>query len=114
MRPDGPMRARYARAGGGRRRHAAGRHARLATDALQTWRLARMFRDSGVDVVHCHDVYTNWFAGSRPGSRRAAADEQALDRRATGGHLQLSRVAYRRLGGVLANSDGVAPTLVEA
>jgi glycosyltransferase involved in cell wall biosynthesis len=82
MRPEGPMRARYAAAGVPV--VAAPPVSTLVSPhtARQAWRLARQFRDYQVDVVHCHDVYTNWFAGiaARP-CRPAAADQQAVDRR---------------------------------
>jgi glycosyltransferase involved in cell wall biosynthesis len=113
MRPDGPMRGRYEAAG----------VPVLATPpvstlvaprtAWQVWRLARLFREHGVDVVHCHDVYTNWYAGL---AARLAGRPLLTSKRWVGGqrrHLQLSRVAYRLSTRVLANSRGVGRTLVE-
>jgi glycosyltransferase involved in cell wall biosynthesis len=114
MRPEGPMRARYAAAG----------VTVVATPpvstlvsprtALQAWRLARMFAEMQVDVVHCHDVYTNWFAGL---AARLAGRPLLTSKRWVAGHrrhLQLSRVAYRLSTRVLANSDAVGRTRVAA
>ena len=112
MRPDGPMRARYEAAGVPVVATPAVSTLVAVRTARQAWRLARRFRDSGVDVVHCHDVYTNWFAGL---ADRLAAVPLLTSKRWIGGqrrHLQLGRVAYRLSARVLANSDGVARTLI--
>jgi glycosyltransferase involved in cell wall biosynthesis len=111
MRPDGPMRARYEAAGVPVVATPPVSTLVAVRTARQAWRLARQFREAGVDVVHCHDVYTNWFAGV---AARLAGVPLLTSKRWIGGqrrHLQLGRVAYRLSARVLANSDGVARTL---
>ena len=111
MRPDGPMRSRYEAAGVPVVATPPVSTLVSVHTARQVWRLARQFRDSGVDVVHCHDVYTNWFAGL---AARLAGVPLLTSKRWIGGHprhLRLGRVAYRLSARVLANSDGVARTL---
>ena len=112
MRPEGPMRARYAAAGVPVVAMPPVSTLVAPHTARQMWRLARLFRQQGVDVVHCHDVYTNWFAGL---AARLAGVPLLTSKRWIGGHrrhLRLSRVAYRLSRRVLANSEGVARTLV--
>jgi glycosyltransferase involved in cell wall biosynthesis len=112
MRPEGPMRPRYAAAG-----VPVVATPPVATlvaphTARQVWRLARLFREQRVDLVHCNDVYTNWVAGL---AARVARLPLITSKRWIGGqrrHLQLSRLAYRLSTRVLANSEGVAHTLV--
>lgn len=114
MRPEGPMRARYAAAG-----VPVVPTPRIATlvapyTAGQVVRLARSFREHETEVVHCHDTYTNWFAGL---AARVAGIPLLTSKRWIGGerrHLLLSRVAYRVSTRVLANSQGVARTLIES
>lgn len=113
MRPDGPMRERYAEAG-------VPVVGTPPVDTLvsvhttrQILRFARLLRRSGAEVVHCHDTYTNWFAGL---AARAAGLPLLTSKRWIGGqrrHLLLSRIAYRLSTRVLANSGGVAQTLVK-
>jgi glycosyltransferase involved in cell wall biosynthesis len=57
--PDGPMRARYERAGYAVHRFPIGPlwHPRTY---VQIIRLARFFRHERVQIVHANDIYTNW------------------------------------------------------
>ena len=113
MRPDGEMRGRYEAAGvpvvaTPQVSTLVGAHT-----ARQIFRFARVLREQAFDVVHCHDTYTNWFAGL---AARVARLPLLTSKRWIGGqrkHLLLSRVAYRVSTRVLANSAGVARTLVD-
>lgn len=112
MRPDGPMRERYAAAGVRVIGTPPVRTLVAPTTARQAWRLARILREHGIDVVHTHDVYTNWFVGV---AARLAGRPLLTSKRWVGGrrgHLLLNRIAYRMSHRVLANSVAVARTLV--
>ncbi len=112
MRPEGAAAARYAAAGVPVVATPPVSTLVAPHTARQVWRLARLFRAHGVELVHCHDVYTNWFAGL---AARLAGLPLLTSKRWVGGHprhLRLSRVAYRLSTRVLANSEGVARTLV--
>jgi glycosyltransferase involved in cell wall biosynthesis len=80
-----------------------------------TFRLARWLRAHRVDVLHCHDKYSNMFgalAGRMAGVPLVIASRRFQDfegRRFAVGNAYAFRLAHR----VLANSDGVARLLAD-
>lgn len=114
MQPDGPMRARYERAGVPVHHFGAG-------GSLAGWQtlgasraLARFFRAGRFDVVHCHDRYSNVFAGltARAAGVRAVVTSKRWWRTSRA-HRLLNMAAYRASDRVLANSAAVARSLQE-
>ncbi len=114
MRRDGPLLARYT---------AADipvvdfwfRGLRHPDVVPMTFRLARWLRQHRVDVLHCHDKYSNMFgalAGRMAGVPLVIASRRFQDfegRRFAVGNAYAFRLAHR----VLANSDGVARILAD-
>jgi glycosyltransferase involved in cell wall biosynthesis len=114
MRRDGPLLTRYA---------AADipvvdfwfRGLRHPDAVPMTFRLARWLRQHRVDVLHCHDKYSNMFgalAGRMAGVPLVIASRRFQDfegRRFAVGNAYAFRLAHR----VLANSDGVARILAD-
>ena len=109
---DGPMRARYERAGirvvpcspGGSLVKPA------AFAAMR--RLAGFFRAEGVDVVHCHDKYSNVFAGLA--GRLAGGPRVITSKRwwtSPLRHEVLNGIAYRASDRVLVNSAAIIASL---
>jgi len=116
MRADGPARARYERAGVRVVPFVPGGSVVSGAARAQAARLAEFLRSERVDVVHCHDRYSNVFAGL--GARLAArgADRPGLitSKRWTVGVLRnrlLNGIAYRASERVLVNSTTVGHTL---
>lgn len=114
MRPDGPMRDRYAAAGIDVVGTPPVSTLVSPHTARQVFRFARVLRRQQIDVVHCHDTYTNWFAGlaARAARLPLLTSKRWIDGRRK--NLLLSRLAYRMSTRVLANSGGVAQTLVRS
>lgn len=114
MQPDGPMRRRYEDAGipvihfspGG---SLVGRGALAGARAM-----ARFLRAEGIDVVHCHDRYSNVFCGL---AARIAGVPLITSKRwwtLEPAHRLLNALAYHASARVLANSDAVASSLQSA
>jgi len=108
---EGPLRARYDAAGIPVESFPIG--SLVGRRALrQGLRVRRLLRSRGIDVVHCHDKYSNAFV--TPWARSAGVPVIAsrrwelFERRA---HAFLNQVAYRIADRVLANSHGVAALL---
>lgn len=105
---EGPLRARYAAAGIPVESFPIGRLVGLRT-LRQGLRVRRFLAARGVDVVHCHDMYSNAFVA--PWARAAGAALVTsrrwgpFERRS---HALANRLAYRISHAVLANSPGVA------
>lgn len=105
---DGPLRARYAAAGIPVESFPIGRLVGLRT-LRQGLRLRRFLASQHVDVVHCHDMYSNAFVA--PWARAAGAALVTsrrwgpFERRS---HAAANHLAYRLSDCVLANSPGVA------
>lgn len=110
LQVDGPLRARYEAAG--IPVHIFLLHNLYGPGALrQGFRFAALVRRGGFDVVHCHDIYTNIFAGfwARRGGAPAVIASRRWGRDSTQGRLDhLNRLAQRRSSRVLANSSEVA------
>jgi glycosyltransferase involved in cell wall biosynthesis len=106
--PESPLRERYAAAGIPVVTFPIGRLLGLHT-LRQGLRLRRFLSSRGVDVVHCHDMYSNAFVA--PWARAAGAALVTsrrwgpFERRS---HAIANRLAYRLSHAVLANSPGVA------
>jgi glycosyltransferase involved in cell wall biosynthesis len=106
--PDGPMRARYERAGHRVHRFPIGPlwHPRTYLRVLQ---LARFFREQEVEIVHCNDIYTNWvgvIAARLAGRPRVIASKRWThegDR-----FLAFTRRAFKWADVVLGNSQLIA------
>ncbi len=99
------------------RHHAPLRSFTHPSTATQIWRLVQFFRRERVDVVHCHDVYDNVFATTA--ARLAGVPAIIASRRwgLTQYAPKLIRlnqlVGYRFAHRILANSDGVARSVVQ-
>jgi L-malate glycosyltransferase len=111
MRADGPMRARYEAAG--IPVHGIPVRSLVGVDALQQGiRFARQLAADGVDVVHCHDIYTNFFATLAAVAGRVpvviASKRWVVTSRR---HRLLNGLGYRFADRVLANSAAVAASL---
>lgn len=111
LQADGPMKARY-EAAGIAVRHVSPGGSLVGRGALAAQRrLARLFREERVDVVHCHDIYTNYFCGL---AGRAAGLPVITSKRwsyTTRRHGVLNAVAYALSDAILANSETVADSL---
>ena len=110
LQADGPLRARYDAAG--IPIHSFPLDNLYGPGALlQGLRLAALVRRGGFDVVHCHDIYSNIFAGfwARRGGDSAIIASRRWGRDSTQRRLdRLNRMAQRRSSRVLANSSEVA------
>lgn len=110
LQGDGPLRARYDAAG--IKVHSFPLANLYGPGAVrQGLRLASLVRSGGFDVIHCHDIYTNIFAGfwARRGGASAVIASRRWGLDSTQGRLDtLNRVAQRRSSRVLANSSEVA------
>lgn len=110
LQADGPLRSRYDAAG--IPVHSFPLSNLYGPGAMrQGIRLAALVRKGDFDVVHCHDIYTNIFAGFW--ARRGGASAVIASRRwgvdSTQGRLdRVNRMAQRRSSRVLANSSEVA------
>jgi glycosyltransferase involved in cell wall biosynthesis len=110
LQAEGPLKARYAAAG--IKVHSFPLANLYGPGAVrQGLRLASLVRSGRFDVIHCHDIYTNIFAGFW--ARRGGAPSVIASRRwgldSTQRRLDtLNRVAQRRSSRVLANSSEVA------
>lgn len=112
MQPDGPMRARYERAGVPVHHFGAGG----SLVGRGTWRgaraLGRFLQERRFDVVHCHDRYSNVFCGLT--ARAAGVPAVVTSKRwwrTSSAHRVLNMAAYRASHRVLANSEAVAASL---
>lgn len=81
----------------------------------QGYRLARYLRESGIDIVHCHDMFTNVFV--LPWARLAGVRIVISSRRwwqslPNAKHRVANRLAYRFATRVLANSRIVGESLI--
>lgn len=77
-----------------------------------TFRLARQFEEWGIDVVHCHDRYTNLvgcLAGRLAGVPLVVASKRWGE--TTPAHRLVGIVAYHLAHRVLVNSEGAAESL---
>jgi glycosyltransferase involved in cell wall biosynthesis len=79
-------------------------------------RLARTFRAQAIEILHCHDIYSNILAV--PWARVAGVPVIIASRRWQGavpsrGHAWANRMASRWASAVLANSPGVARSVIE-
>ncbi|HEU4801117.1 MAG TPA: glycosyltransferase [Gemmatimonadales bacterium] len=110
LQADGPLRARYDAAG--IPVHSFPLANLYGPGALrQGIRLAVLVRKGEFDVIHCHDIYTNIFAGfwARRGGASAVIASRRWGLDSTQGRLdQINRLAQRRSSRVLANSNEVA------
>ena len=110
LQADGPLRTRYDAAG--IPVHSFPLDNLYGPGALrQGIRLAALVRRGGFDVVHCHDIYSNIFAGfwARRGGDSAIIASRRWGRDSTQRRLdRLNRMAQRRSSRVLANSSEVA------
>ncbi len=110
LQPDGPLRTRYDAAG--IPVHSFPLDNLYGPGALrQGIRLAALVRRGRFDVVHCHDIYSNIFAGfwARRGGDSAIIASRRWGRDSTQRRLdRLNRMAQRRSSRVLANSSEVA------
>lgn len=110
LQAEGPLRARYDAAG--IKVHDFPLANLYGPGAVrQGLRLASMIRSGRFDVIHCHDIYTNIFAGfwARRGGASAVIASRRWGLDSTQGRLEtLNRVAQRRSTKVLANSSEVA------
>ena len=110
LQADGPLRARYDAAG--IPVHSFPLANLYGPGAVrQGIRFAGLVRQGGFDVIHCHDIYTNIFAGfwARRGGAPAVIASRRWGLDSTQGRLdQLNRRAQRRSSRVLANSNEVA------
>lgn len=110
LQPDGPLRPRYEAAG--IPVHVFPLANLYGPGAMkQGLRLASLVRRSGFDVVHCHDIYSNIFAGfwARRGGASAVIASRRWGLDSTQRRLDtINRVAQRRSSRVLANSSEVA------
>ena len=109
---EGPLRARYEEAGIPVESFPIG--SLVGRDALhQGRRLRRLLVERQVDVVHCHDMYSNAFVA--PWARLARVPALITSRRwgafERRSHAMANGVAYRLSDRVLANSPGVAALL---
>jgi hypothetical protein len=114
LRADGPMRARY-EAAGVEVHETPVRSLVSAGAARQVVAVARRLRTGAFDVVHSHDLYTNVLAA--PAGRIAGVPAVVASKRWVAwrrSHHLLNCAAYRVAHCVLANSGGVARTLVAA
>jgi glycosyltransferase involved in cell wall biosynthesis len=106
--PDGPMRARYERAGYTVHRFRTGPlwHPKTYTQVV---RLARFFRDRQIEVVHANDVYTNWvctLAGRLARVPCVLASKRWTTEQDRFRHL--TRLSFRMADAVLGNSELIA------
>ncbi len=110
LQGEGPLRERYDAAG--IKVHGFPLANLYGAGALrQGLRFASLVRNGRFDVVHCHDIYTNIFAGfwARRGGAPAVIASRRWGLDSTQRRLDtLNRVAQRRSSRVLANSDEVA------
>jgi glycosyltransferase involved in cell wall biosynthesis len=110
LQADGPLRARYDAAG--IPVHSFPLANLYGPGALREGiRFAALVRRGDFDVVHCHDIYTNIFAGfwARRGGASAVIASRRWGLDSTQGRLDLvNRLAQRRSSRVLANSSEVA------
>lgn len=113
LQADGPMRERYERAGVSVIAMPPVKTLIGPRTGLQVVRFARVLHAHRIEVVHCHDPYTNWVAGLAARLARVPllTSKRWIDAQLR--HLLLSRVSYRLSSRVLANSNGVARTLVD-
>lgn len=78
-------------------------------------RLARYLRAQGIDVVHCHDRYTNFvgvIAGRLAGVKLVLASKRWGE--TTARHQLVSRIAFRAAHAVVANGPGTAWSLQQS
>lgn len=110
--PDGPMRARYERAGIRVVPFSPGGSLVKPAAFAAMRRLARFLAAEGVDVVHCHDKYSNVFAGLA--GRLARGPRVVTSKRwwtSPLRHEVLNGIAYRASDRVLVNSAAIIPSL---
>ena len=115
LQADGPLRARYQRAGA-QLVHLPMRSLYGPSALRQGIRLARFLAGAHIDVFHTHDIYSNIFGV--PWARLAGVPAVVASRRwwnpspCTGrAHAIANRWAYRAAHRVLANSPSVAALL---
>lgn len=80
-------------------------------------RFARFLRERRIDVVHCHDMYSNVFGtlwGRAAGVRRIIASRRWWASLPQAKLRVANRIAYRLAHAVLANSEAVGRSLVES
>lgn len=86
------------------------------TGIAQLARFVNYLKQSKIDLIHCHDFYTNVFgmyAGFLAGVRVRIASRRETSGMRTSGQLRLQKTAYRLADQVVANSESVKQKLLE-
>lgn len=113
---DGPLRARYEAAG--ITVHPFSIPNLYGPAAIREGiRFARFLRERRIDVLHCHDMYSNVFGavwGRAAGVRRIIASRRWWASLPQAKLRVANRIAYRLAHAVLANSETVGRSLVES